>query len=109
MPRTFLFLLAACCLAGCATAPERAAPMSSRVVMSPVQPVIHKPPQMSASVSTANTSAEASLKPGATYVAAFPEADRRAACLRLDYREGTAEFARCLEGDFPENPYFARR
>lgn len=48
----------------------------------------------------------ARLKPGAAYIGSFPEAERRAACLRLDYTEGTGEFARCLEGDFPENPYF---
>lgn len=48
----------------------------------------------------------ARLKPGAAYVASFPEAERRAACVRLNYTEGTAQFSRCLEGDFPENPYF---
>lgn len=48
----------------------------------------------------------ARLKPGAAYIGSFPEAERRAACLRLDYTEGTGEFARCLEGNFPENPYF---
>ena len=46
------------------------------------------------------------LKPGPSYVASFPEADRRAACERLDYREGTRAFADCMMGDFPENPYF---
>lgn len=48
----------------------------------------------------------ARLKPGAAYIASFPEVERRAACLRLDYAEGTDEFSRCLEGNFPENPYF---
>jgi pyruvate/2-oxoglutarate dehydrogenase complex dihydrolipoamide acyltransferase (E2) component len=48
----------------------------------------------------------ARLKPGAAYIASFPEDERRAACLRLDYEEGTGKFLRCLEGDFPENPYF---
>jgi hypothetical protein len=46
------------------------------------------------------------LKPGVTYVSNFPYDDRHAACLVLAYQEGTPAFAKCLKGDFPENPWF---
>ena len=69
--------------------------------------------QMSAQPVRQNTavvqsSAVPELQPGPNYVASFPEADRRAACLRLNYVENTPQFSRCLIGDFPENPYFRR-
>ena len=77
----FLFSIAvACLMAGCATAPK-------------IPPEVQADPALQA------------LKPGPTYVASFPEADRRAACDRLKYRAGTMEYSRCLEGYFPDNPY----
>lgn len=81
----FLFSIAAACLmAGCATAPK---------VNTSIPPEVQADPALE------------SLKPGPTYVTAFPEADRRAACDRLKYRAGTVEYSRCLEGYFPDNPY----
>jgi hypothetical protein len=78
----FLFSIAAACLmAGCATAPS-STPREVRA-----DPALQ------------------ALKPGPTYIASFPEADRRAACDRLKYRTGTMEYSRCLEGYFPDNPY----
>jgi len=47
------------------------------------------------------------LQPGTSYVANFAYAERRDACLRLNYSEGSDTFAACLEGNFPENPWFA--
>ncbi len=47
------------------------------------------------------------LKPGLTYVSNFPFEDRQAACLVLNYEQDTSAFAGCLQGDFPENPWFA--
>jgi hypothetical protein len=73
------------------------------------QPVVRQAPMRASAASQAPAdSSTALLKPGPTYVASFPEADRRAACDRLDYRSGTQAYAKCLEGDFPENPYFAQ-
>ncbi len=46
------------------------------------------------------------LKPGLTYVSNFPLEDRQAACLVLEYEEDTPAFGGCLQGDFPENPWF---
>jgi hypothetical protein len=60
-------------------------------------------------VAVAQTSAAPELKPGPNYVASFPESDRRAACLRLKYIENTPKFTSCLQGDFPENPYFRQQ
>ena len=83
----FLFLVASACLmSGCATVPKTAINAST-------------PPEVQADP------ALQLLKPGPTYVASFPEADRRAACDRLKYRAGTVEYSRCLEGYFPDNPY----
>lgn len=120
MSKTIILLLAACSLAGCATAPQRTTLSAAQVVAVSPAPVVRQAPvrqvstsnRAAASTTTAAVSSEpttASLRPGATYVASFPEADRRAACVRLNYREGTPQFARCLEGDFPENPYFAQQ
>ena len=47
------------------------------------------------------------LQPGDTYVHNFALAERRDACLRLNYSEGTVGFTQCLQGYFPENPWFA--
>ena len=81
----FLFSIAAACLmAGCATAPQ---------VNTSTQHEVRADPALQA------------LKPGPTYVASFPEPDRRAACDKLNYRTGTVEYSRCLEGYFPNNPY----
>lgn len=46
------------------------------------------------------------LEPGITYVASFGYDERRQACLKLHYIDGTGDFSRCLEGFFPENPWF---
>lgn len=68
----FIFSIAAACLmAGCATTPT-------------------------STPSAADPGLQA-LKPGPTYVASFPEADRRAACDRLKYQVGTIEYSKCLE------------
>ena len=90
MHKIVLSVAAVMALTGCATAPK---------------------PGVTAQSST-SVSAEAladpslrSLQPGATYVASFPEADRRAACQRLEYSAGTVEFSKCMEGYFPDNPY----
>jgi hypothetical protein len=97
MYRTLVFLISACAIAGCATAPKSDFGRSTASATS-----------RSSSLQAASGPLT-SLAPGATYVASFPEADRRAACLRLDYQEGTAAFSKCLEGDFPENPWFSRQ
>ncbi|MBW4656704.1 MAG: hypothetical protein KME20_27215 [Kaiparowitsia implicata GSE-PSE-MK54-09C] len=97
MYRTLVFLFSACAIAGCATAPR------SDFVRGAA------PAPTGGSSLQAASGPVTSLAPGATYVASFPEADRRAACLRLDYQEGTAAFSKCLEGDFPENPWFSRQ
>ncbi len=47
------------------------------------------------------------LEPGSVYLANFSFDERREACMFLDYVEGTTAFSQCLEGDFPENPWFA--
>lgn len=80
--------VAAVSLAGCAMAPNTANNTST-------PPAVQADPALK------------SLKPGPTYVASFPEADRRAACDRLKYRVGSVEYSRCLEGYFPDNPYLA--
>ncbi len=46
------------------------------------------------------------LEPGSTYIHNFAFAERREACIALNYAEGTDTFSRCLEGFFPENPWF---
>jgi hypothetical protein len=63
-------------------------------------------PSMNVAATTPQSPEMELLKPGATYVSNFPYKDRRAACLLLKYREGTLAFSDCLEGDFPENPWF---
>ncbi|WP_108459248.1 hypothetical protein [Devosia naphthalenivorans] len=109
MHKTILVLTAALAMAGCSTTRDRDVVVSSSstaVLMSP-QPVVRQAPMRMASGSQASLEPSAALlKPGPGYVASFPEADRRAACQRLDYREGTRAFAACMIGDFPENPYF---
>lgn len=110
MHKVILFVTAAFVVAGCATAPDRVVSSSLPTsITSPLQPAAQvRPARVSNAPQAVPNSTTASLKPGPTYVASFPEADRRAACRRLDYREGSAEFSRCLVGDFPENPYFAQ-
>ncbi len=89
----FLFSIAAACLiAGCATAPKTAINTNTSIPAA-----VRADPALQ------------SLKPGPTYVASFPEVDRRAACDRLNYRVGTVEYSRCLEGYFPDNPYLQAR
>lgn len=107
MRNIIMFFAAALTIAGCATAPERASlATSSRVVATSPQPIIRQAqPARITAASPRVDPALASLKPGPTYVASFPEADRRAACERLKYQEGTTQFSRCLEGYFPDNPY----
>ncbi|HEY0032302.1 MAG TPA: hypothetical protein VGB81_03470 [Devosia sp.] len=102
MYKTLLALILAGSLAGCASTP----PTQTRARM--IAPVAEAPmrAQPVRQASAAQTSAVPELQPGPNYVASFPEADRRAACLRLNYVENTPKFARCMEGDFPENPYF---
>ena len=86
MHKIVLSLAAAIALTGCATTPNA-------VINTSVPAEVQADPALQ------------SLKPGPTYVASFPEADRRAACDRLKYRVGTVEYSRCLEGYFPDNPY----
>lgn len=90
MHRIVLSLAAVIALTGCASAPK--AVVSAQSSTSVPRVVVADPSLRS-------------LQPGATYVASFPEADRRAACERLEYLEGTVEFAKCMEGYFPDNPY----
>jgi hypothetical protein len=138
MHKTIIFLAAALTMAGCATAPERVVGLSAPTAATTMpqstvqqsqpaarqaqplasatqhttrqaQPAVQQAPtRTSVPTQTAEDSSVASLKPGATYIASFPEADRRAACERLNYESGTPAFGKCLEGDFPENPYFAQ-
>jgi hypothetical protein len=109
MHKSLLIFTAALALAGCSTTRDTVVVSSAprAVVMDP-QPVVRQAPVRVSSASQAQDDSTALLKPGPTYVAAFPEADRRAACERLNYRSGTQAYAKCLEGDFPENPYFAQ-
>jgi len=105
MRKALVVFAVAVALAGCSTARERVVVLSppTAVVVQP-QPVARRvePPR-----SRDDMDSMAALRPGRGYVAAFPEADRRAACDRLEYRPGTRAYSRCLQGDFPENPYFA--
>ncbi len=107
MRKVLVVFAAAVALAGCSASRERVVVLSppTAVIVQP-QPVVRlvEPPP-----ARGNVDSVAALRPGRGYVAAFPEADRRAACVRLDYRPGTRGFSRCLVGDFPENPYFASR
>lgn len=103
MHKTLIVITATLALAGCASTSER----SSVALVSAPQPIVRQAPLVSAP-QRASDPATASLRPGPTYVASFPEADRRAACERLEYREGTNAYARCLIGDFPENPFFSQ-
>ena len=50
---------------------------------------------------------KALLQPGVTYIQNFAYSERRDACLLLNYSENTDTFAECLQGNFPENPWFA--
>ena len=116
MYKTLIILTAAAAIAGCSTTRERDRVVS---VVSPVavtvpqqttrqaQPVVRQAPTRMASQAAADPSIS-SLKPGSAYVGSFPEADRRAACDRLDYQQGTRAYRDCLEGNFEENPYFAQ-
>jgi pyruvate/2-oxoglutarate dehydrogenase complex dihydrolipoamide acyltransferase (E2) component len=119
MYKTLTALVVACSIAGCATAPRNdvvavistAPAPTTRAVVAQPQPAVQaqpkaQPAQTPAAPSPSPRDDLARLEPGASYIAAFPEAERRAACVRLDYEEGTREFSRCLEGNFPENPYF---
>lgn len=92
-----------CLMAGCSTAPTT---RTAAVVPTNADVVVRR--DTSTNLPQASSAEVASLRPGATYIASFSEAERRAACVRLEYREGTAAFAACLEGNFPENPYLAR-
>lgn len=107
MYKAIIILTAALGIAGCSTTRDGDIVVSSApsaVLVSP-QPVVRQAPVRIASQASLEPST-ALLKPGPGYVASFPEADRRAACQRLEYREGTRAFADCMIGDFPENPYF---
>ena len=111
MHKTMIVIAAAFAVAGCASTSDRASLQSSSVALaSAPQPIVRQaqPIRPAATRQAAIDPSVASLRPGPTYVASFPEADRRAACERLEYREGTRAFANCLIGDFPENPYFAQ-
>ena len=111
MHKTAFVIVAAFALAGCASTSDRASLQRSSVAYAATpQPVVRQaqPIRSGSSQAAEADSSVAMLRPGATYVASFPEADRRAACERLEYREGTDAFAKCLIGDFPENPYFAQ-
>jgi hypothetical protein len=55
---------------------------------------------------TAAPNEHADLRPGSTYVANFPLEQRRKACLDLNYVERSAAFENCVEGNYPENPWF---
>lgn len=103
MHKSVLIFAAAVALAGCSTTQERSTATTARVV-APVQQPVDR-----ARVASQSASQTEMLRPGANYVASFPEADRRAACDRLDYKAGTRAYSQCLEGDFPENPYFLGR
>lgn len=120
MHKTLLIVTAALALAGCSSTRDTVVVSSAprAVIMTP-QPVVRQAPARVATATPAPTRAQAPapaqadsstalLKPGPTYVASFPEADRRAACDRLNYKAGTSSYSKCLEGDFPENPYFAQ-
>jgi hypothetical protein len=48
------------------------------------------------------------LQPGTTYVSSFSLNERQEACRFLEISEGTSAFDHCLEGDFPQNPWFSR-
>jgi hypothetical protein len=98
MYRTLIILTAALAMAGCSTTRER-----DRVV------AVVSPTGMAQPVASQAMDPDvAALRPGRTYIASFPEADRRAACERLNYQPGTRAYRDCLEGNFPENPYFAQ-
>lgn len=97
-----LALLTCLALAGCATSPQRVVSQRVAVVPAAVTPI----PQQVRGASQRSTE-NAMLQPGASYIASFPEADRRAACDRLNYRRGTSDYSECLIGNFPENPYFS--
>lgn len=103
MQKAVLIFAAALALAGCSTTQERSTATATQVVVSTPQPVER------ARVASQATSQTEMLTPGANYMASFPEADRRAACDRLNYKSGTQAYSKCLEGNFPENPYFAQR
>jgi uncharacterized lipoprotein YajG len=107
MHKSLIILTAALAMAGCSTTRERDRLVStapSATLMAP-QPAVRQVPR--ATQASLDPSV-ASLQPGATYVASFPEADRRAACERLNYQPGTRAYRDCLEGNFKENPYFAQ-
>jgi hypothetical protein len=109
MYKTIILLAVVFAVAGCSSTRDRDRLVSTApnaALMAP-QSVVREAPIRVASQAPADPSI-ASLQPGPTYVASFPEADRRAACERLDYQKGTRAFSKCLEGDFPENPYFAQ-
>lgn len=104
MHKSFLAIVLTCSLAGCASTQPPVA-RTSMVMPAPANQGMSAQP-VRVNPTTSQTSAMPELQPGPNYVASFPEADRRAACVRLKYVENTPKFARCLEGDFPENPYF---
>jgi hypothetical protein len=107
MHKTIIILTAALAMAGCSSTRDRVVATSAlgTVLMAPQSAMRQAPTRVAAQ---AEDPSIASLKPGRTYVASFPEADRRAACERLNYEPGTSAYRKCLEGDFPENPYFAQ-
>lgn len=57
-------------------------------------------------VSTTAPNDHPHMRPGTTYLAHFTYAERRETCVGLSYAEQTAAFDNCVQGDFPENPWF---
>lgn len=108
MKRTLMIFGAVLAIAGCSATQDRVIGTArpGAVLVAPQPATRQAPMQVAARVGV--DPSLASLRPGRTYVASFPEAHRRAACERLDYQEGTRDYAKCLQGDFPENPYFAQ-
>ena len=110
MHKSLFAVILTCALAGCSsTAPTQTA-RATLVAPSPAGQAMGRVSAQPIRQNTASvqSSAVPELQPGPNYVASFPEADRRAACIRLKYVENTPQFSRCLVGDFTENPYFRR-